>query len=569
MFLHEVGANDNRFKTLSFHEGMNIVTAERTQESVDNDSRNGAGKTSLARILRYLLGGTIVKGNPLKKDKLADFSFSAAFTLPDGEYQVVRPVRPMTRIRVNEQEGDISTWKERVGNAYGLSPDMTHPTLGELVSQTIRTEFNDPIKTESHDPDWKAGVRLGYFLGLSPFKLTEVKEVKALKSNQKNIKKAIREGALPGFSLKTASLRDELTLRQQRRDMLSADLEQYKVDEQYRQHQEKADEITRQIRDLNEDVLSLKKREGDLQRAISDASSKVDRFEGKEAAHRVKQLYAEMQVVLPDSALQRYEDVLAFHKSVAKNRRTFLREEYAAVSEQLNAANAKIKSLDVERAALMEILKAGMALETFQKAQQEIQDLDGQINNLSNKLDLATSLESSKSELESKAKTAQNELHGDITSPTNRRRIETVSNRFAELGNEIYRDREASLSIKDAADGLLSVSPSIVGDASAGIEQVEMFLLDMVFLTNAMELGRSPKFIFHDSRLFDSMDSRQLGSCLNIGARLADEIGFQYVVTINSDNLQKAEGFEIRDEYRVEPTLTDHGDDGGLFGFRF
>lgn len=189
MFLYDVDANSPKFKTLSFHKGMNIVTAERTQESAGNDSRNGAGKTSLARILRYLLGGTIAKGNPLKNEKLADFSFSASFTLPDGEYQVVRPVRPMTRIRVNKHEDYISTWKELVGKAYGLNPAITSPTLGELVSQTIRTEFNDPIKTESHNPDWKAGVRLGYFLGLSPFKLTEVKKVKALKSNQNNIKK--------------------------------------------------------------------------------------------------------------------------------------------------------------------------------------------------------------------------------------------------------------------------------------------------------------------------------------------------------------------------------------------
>ena len=547
---------------------MNIVTAERTQESAGNDSRNGAGKTSLARILRYLLGGTIAKGNPLKNEKLADFSFSASFTLPDGEYQVVRPVRPMTRIRVNKHEDDISTWKELVGKAYGLNPAITSPTLGELVSQTIRTEFNDPIKTESHNPDWKAGVRLGYFLGLSPFKLTEVKKVKALKSNQNNIKRAIREGALPGFSLDATSIQKERTLLQQKRDMLSADLEHYKVDEQYREHQEKADKITRQIRDLNEDVLSLMKRKGDLQRAISDASSEVKPSE-REVAAQIKKLYAEMQVILPDSALQRYEDVLAFHNSVARNRGTFLQDEYASVSKQLNTTNTKIESLGVERAALMEILETGMALETFQKAQQEIQDLDGQINELSSKLDLATSLKLNESEWKNKAAIAQNELHSDITSLPNKQRIKSVIDRFAALGNEIYRDRKASLSIEDDADGLLRVSPSIEGDASAGIEQVEMFLLDMVFLTNAMELGRSPKFIFHDSRLFDSMDSRQLGSCLNIGARLAEEIGFQYVVTINSDNLQKAEGFEIRDEYKVEPTLTDHGDDGGLFGFRF
>lgn len=198
--------------------------------------------------------------------------------------------------------------------------------------------------------------------------------------------------------------------------------------------------------DLNEDVLSLMKRKGDLQRAISDASSEVKPSE-REVAAQIKKLYAEMQVILPDSALQRYEDVLAFHNSVARNRGTFLQDEYASVSKQLNTTNTKIESLGVERAALMEILETGMALETFQKAQQEIQDLDGQINELSSKLDLATSLKLNESEWKNKAAIAQNELHSDITSLPNKQRIKSVIDRFAALGNEIYRDRKASLSI--------------------------------------------------------------------------------------------------------------------------
>ena len=76
--------------------------------------------------------------------------------------------------------------------------------------------------------------------------------------------------------------------------------------------------------------------------------------------------------------------------------------------------------------------------------------------------------------------------------------------------------------------------------------------------------------LVHDSLLFDSMDDRQVASCLNIGARLADEIGFQYIVTMNSDRLAatEAEGFDRR-EYVIAPVLTDLGEVGGLFGFRF
>ena len=86
----------------------------------------------------------------------------------------------------------------------------------------------------------------------------------------------------------------------------------------------------------------------------------------------------------------------------------------------------------------------------------------------------------------------------------------------------------------------------------------------------AIKANRAPRLLVHDSQLFDSMDDRQVASCLNIGARLADEYKFQYVVTLNSDRLIAAEeeGFERRD-YVIDPVLTDVGEDGGLFGFRF
>ena len=46
MFLHELGASDPRFHTLTFHDGMNLLLADKTAESTTGDSRNGAGKSS-------------------------------------------------------------------------------------------------------------------------------------------------------------------------------------------------------------------------------------------------------------------------------------------------------------------------------------------------------------------------------------------------------------------------------------------------------------------------------------------------------------------------------------------
>jgi uncharacterized protein YydD (DUF2326 family) len=141
---------------------------------------------------------------------------------------------------------------------------------------------------------------------------------------------------------------------------------------------------------------------------------------------------------------------------------------------------------------------------------------------------------------------------------------------FTDLGRKIYTDRDVSLLIEATLEGVLKVVPKIDGDASTGILEVKTFLLDIVCLVMALRSGRAPRILVHDSLLFDSMDDRQMASCLSIGARLAKTHGFQYIVTLNSDRLAAAEAIAFdRGDYVAQPVLTDCGEDGGLFGFRF
>ena len=82
--------------------------------------------------------------------------------------------------------------------------------------------------------------------------------------------------------------------------------------------------------------------------------------------------------------------------------------------------------------------------------------------------------------------------------------------------------------------------------------------------------GIGPGFLVHDSHLFDGVDGRQIASALKVGAETAEELGFQYIVTMNEDDAFKETmpGFNVHD-YTLPVVLTDAQDDGGLFGFRF
>jgi uncharacterized protein YydD (DUF2326 family) len=98
---------------------------------------------------------------------------------------------------------------------------------------------------------------------------------------------------------------------------------------------------------------------------------------------------------------------------------------------------------------------------------------------------------------------------------------------------------------------------------------MEIFCFDMMLQRMCARQSIGPGFLIHDSHLFDGVDPRQTGRALSEGARVAGEVGFQYLVTLNSDvlsGLQSDTGFE---EFILRRRLTDATEEGGLFGIRF
>lgn len=579
MFIRRVSSLDPRFKTVSFRNGLNILVADRTETSDQGDSRNSVGKTSFVKILRYLLGGNLPQ--ELQTPVLEGHAFTATLDLPAtnpthvNRVTLTRPLKPQNRVTLSgwsvptEHEISNDEWRAlQLKYLFGLDQSARRPTTGQLWGQLIRTYFDRPAKTHQAEADWETGVRIGHFLGLSASVLAESEEVVKLAKQNSALRKAASAGAIPHLDLDEAQARTRLAEARRQMNRTKEALAGFRVDRQYREHQQRADQLTALIATLNAEGLGLERRRRELADTLRD---EVDAAGENALQERLAQAYAEVGLLLPDRVQRRFEEVAEFHQSVVRNRRAFLDQERRAVESRLAEIETERTELDEERSAILRLLRETVALDTFLSAQADVARLEVEVGDLERRLEMAASVQ----QLADKVKVRAAEVTTSVRSELRERtpHLEEPISRFSELGAEIYTDREASLLLEPGENGSLRVRPRISGDASTGVRNVETFILDMVCITTALQAGRAPGLLVHDSHLFDAIDGRQVASCLNIGARLADELNFQYIVTLNSDTLNlvesQSDGAFDADPYILETRLTDATDDGGLFGFRF
>lgn len=135
--------------------------------------------------------------------------------------------------------------------------------------------------------------------------------------------------------------------------------------------------------------------------------------------------------------------------------------------------------------------------------------------------------------------------------------------------SEMIYDVQGTLII-NVADTGFKFDVVIKRDGSDGIGNMKVFCYDLMLAELWSEKPRSPKFLIHDSIIFDGVDERQVKNALELAANTSREQSFQYICTLNSDNVPRTEFSEDFnfDQY-VRLILTDDTEEGGLLGVRF
>jgi len=562
------------FKELELHSGLNVLIAEKETGASDRQTRNRAGKTSLIEIVHFLMGAEATKDSLFRTETLLSVSFGMTFDLGGKPVTVERCGKKFSKIHVSgghfiDSRSIISKseWLDILGEQFfGLDVVQNYggrkPTYRSLFSYFVRRQlsgaFTTPEKQATMQQPGDFQVALMFLLGMDWTIASDWQQVRDREKTLKELKKAVGVGAFGSFIGKASDLRTQLTVAEAHLNELKMQVKSFRVLPQYRELETEANEITQNLNSLANDTTIDVAVVQDLEIALQ--------AEAPPSLTDLESIYAEAGIVLPNMALKRYEEVRSFHESVIRNRRDYLAGELSDARQRIKFREQQKEKLDQRRAKIMEILQSHGALEQFSKLQGEAGRLEAKVESLRQRFEAAEQLEGTKNELDIERNRLTLRLRRDFSEQSHRLTDAILA--FEETSKQLY-ESAGSMTIEETANGPVFQFP-MQGSRSKGIKNMQIFCFDLMLMRLCSKRGIGPGFLIHDSHLFDGVDGRQIISALKVGAETAEELGFQYIVTMNEDDAFKEtiSGFNLQ-KYVLSTTLTDATENGGLFGVRF
>jgi len=436
------------------------------------------------------------------------------------------------------------------------------PSFRSLYSYFVRKQsdnaFTTPFQNSSQQLTYDTQVSISYLLGLDWTIPQEWEYVRAREKTLKELKKAASEGALGDAIGTTAELRTELAVAERKHSALKDQVGNFNVLPEYRELEKEASALTRQLNQLaNENTLDrelISELEASL---VGEVPPSPDNLEA---------MYREVGLVLPDTVLKRFDEVRSFHDAVIKNRRLYLNGELQAAQNRIQIREREMQRLDTRWSQVMGILKSHGALEQLLELQAELARHESNIQSLRQRFAAAEQLEGLKSELEIERQQLHLRLRQNYQEQEGVLKQAIVA--FEDVSKALYEDA-GSLTIDTSTNGP-SFDVRIHGSRSKGISNMQIFCFDMMLMRICAERESGTGYLVHDSHLFDGVDERQVSKALYVGAEMAERYGFQYIVTLNSDQV-RSDAFNGSGltHYVLPVRLTDATEDGGLFGLRF
>lgn len=585
MKLSQLYSNDSRFKPIKFNLGFNIIVGKVIKENYKETDTHNLGKTSLTKLLDFMLLKEINKEHIFLKNFVyfSNHIFYLELLLNDGTYLTIkRKVNNNTKISfylsnksknlINHKEWDkedlpIRKAKDFLNDKLNFDIFKKEYTYQTFLPYFLKSEdsfdtnFEKIFSNQKHEI-WKAPL-LDLLSINSKFYKTKLKDEAKLELLRKNSPN--KETFSTQLTEKEAQKKlYEKKLYDLQQQMETADY--FNIDENITQ--ESINEILQKISELNIEKYNLNY---DIKKLNQSLKTEINTIDLEE----LQELFDEVKLLFPTELKRSYNDLVNFNKQIFSERQESMKKTLIEKETKLEQVNAMLLELNEQQKRMVLILKQKNIYEKLLEQQKEIISLELIIKNLSDdisKLKNSISIFSEISKLTNDISTNIEKLRENIlikTSEFNKVLYNITQNifktRIGILDITLNGSNNPDFKLKFMeATTLKTTSEGEGGTYSEWL--CACFSLSLAIIFSKENFYH---FLFQDG-IMETGDNRRKVDFIKEIKRICEEYNIQYITTaieheINSSEVKKL----ILSEDIVLELTDDPTGNGTLYGFLF
>ncbi len=587
--IKEIKSNNPKFKSIVFNEGFNVILADREKTDDKDDikkSRNGSGKTTLIEIIHFCLGARVDKKSIFKSAYLKDWTFTIVIDINSSEFEFTRYTNTPNKIYIigDKERLNFDLLYDKKEHKYYASPSTLNnclltmwfglekenknrkytPSFRELISYLVRRTsdgFRSAFEYFPKQKTYSVQECNAYFLGLNLDYASQFQEIKDKVKGIQDYKKAAKSGVIGELKLNIGELNSDVITRERENEKLKMEIDTFKVHPQYYEVNKEANELTKKLHEAA-NTISIKKQL--LDRYIDSVQKK----ETEVPLSEIESIYKEAGVIFGENLKKNLDEVLNFHQTIVRNRKEYLSNEIINLKKDITTLEANIEIISQRRSEIMKILSTHGALEEYTIIQERYTVAKQDLEEAKKKLKTAEYIEDTKSYLKIENQELLIKSRQDYSE--RKELLEKSISLFK--ANSEYLYSEPGVLTVDLTETGYKFDVNIKRAKSQGVSYMKVFCYDLML----MEIGKYktafPKFLVHDSTIFDGVDERQIALALKLAKQKSEESGFQYICLLNSDNIPETEFEEdFKEQFFsfVVKRISDASEDTGLLGMRF
>jgi uncharacterized protein YydD (DUF2326 family) len=548
-------SDTNLFKTVPFHNGINIILGSYSDE-VDARGINGIGKSSLVRLIDFvLLSGKaelIFKQKKYNFLREEDHTITLEFKISEQVYFIRRSFLDTNSVFFGKTPNLTDEYEKT--EMPKILESIFFPTennevffegkrYGTLMEFFIKDDLQsqqraDPLNFVSFKAVARDKALYNFFLLNLPTKnLLQYNEVAKEYEDYQQTIRTFSEKIKADTGKSVEEFRTERLIIEQEINVLEKSLKEYNFLQNHKDIEEKLNQVINKINEYSTIYHSTNRKLEKLKESYSDVAS-ID-------LKKIQKLYNETVSTFGNFVKKSLDEIIEFKKELLQNRNKYLVEKEKELQSTLDNSLKELGKLEQKRSELFSVVKERGALDRIEKTYSELVTEKTRLERNTSSVREIDEINTILSDANIVLDTLKRDIINDLTRLQNY--LDELRLLFQEiLENAIYLGEDFDNSYFNITPNPtskrnqlpFSISLEIPRADALGQSRLKIVAYDlMVFLKSRLDSRRLPDFLVHDG-VFHAIAHKTLANVLNyMYHRSLSLQNFQYIVTFNEDEI--------------------------------